>query len=277
MKHKKKIFKNMVCAGLFVVLLMGCGKEVSVEGEIPSNAAAVSEVNEVQSMELQNTSADEMKETEDLNENEIPESSYRSLVEGKERQELIDTAVKDYKHYLEQTIDLSQWEPEVHYFEGWEGVPPLFEVDFKDPDNNNEKIFSDAKSVGSDGFATKEARQKLTPQYYIRYSEDKKLMGASVLYPKWEESDVPISMGECKKIVEEFLITKELVKDGKIEFITSKAIASHRAYFVYKNGTEGAIGIGINVYSSKVEDFEYMDNEQAEILATPSNEINAVG
>lgn len=274
MKNKKRKFKNMVFAGLSAVLLIGCGKEVSVEGEVPSNAAAVSEVNEVQNMELKNTSAEEIKKAEELNSDSNRKSSFSSGEEI-EQQDLIDTAIKDVKNYMGATIDLSQCEPYVTHFEKQEGIAASFSVGFNVPENM--KILSDDMNVGPDGYPTKEAKQMLKTEYYVSYSEDKKLLSISILNSKGEESQIPLSIGECKKIAEEFLKTKKLVKDGKIEFMISKVVADQRVYFVYKNGTEGAIGIGINTYSSKVEDFNYMDKEQAEIMTDPSKQVNEVG
>lgn len=268
MRNTNKFAVHVMCVGgLLALMLTGCTKDNTFQGDIIKPKASVKDVSEVQAESSGNIPNEENEVAKVLDAGN--ESSFDSE-NNVENQDLIDAAVIDFENYFGLTIDLSQYDVSVFYTKKQGDFDAKYNVTFGLTENN--EILADVNNIGSDGFPTKEAMKKLKPEYYASYSDDKKLTGLQASYMNWEEAAVPITIGECKEAAEEFLESNNMITGGEIEFVTSNVISDSRVFLVYKNGTDGAIGIVINTYASKVETFMYMNQKEMELSIQPVKE-----
>lgn len=267
MKPKKIFLNSIVCAGIFTVLLTGCIKAFSKEyksnsadGGITENLSETKELQEVQKLELKNNSEDQS-----------------NLMKGEDvkNQEFIDAAVNDFKSYFGVTVNTSEYEMEVTYLEAYEDIEASYVVMTVIPENI--KILADPNNIGLDGYPTKEAKKKLKPEFYAVYNEEKVPISLNLSNVYKEDLKIPMTIEESKKAAKKFIESNHLVAGETAEFIHANVVSDSRMFILFKNGEEGAIGIGVNTFSSKVEDFQYMTNEKAKILSTPIEEGSGIG
>lgn len=254
-KNMKKINckKGILLAGVLALLLNGCGKT----GQTTVKAASP----EVIDIEVK----------EQVVMREPDESTYQKHVVENENPDLVEATIEALKKYFDISADISAYEVEDIYFKD----DGQYAVDLYAP-GTYELIFTKG-SIGADGFPTEETEAKLMPQYFATFSEDKELTGLYLSHMGWEKLEVPLKMEEAKKVAKEFLAAAELTEDGRTETMGATIISDRRIVVTFENGPDGAISVAVDIKAGKVEHFELMSRERAEMICKPKAEGSGLG
>lgn len=289
MRKRSLINSSFMVAGLLAIAMTGCGK-VPAENVVQVMAAEETRVTQPDNSAQgdaaiqpdvisQSESAVNSENKEQVGVKVDSESSTKqaTIMAGGtiEEPELVQAATEALKKYFDITYDSAVYQTDVTYFEGFKDLQTSYSVSIDRPENW--EIASNRENIGADGSPTAEALKKLKPQYFATFSETKELTGLYVSYMGWEKAEAPLSLEEVKAVAKEFLVSNEMIADGKIEFMGSTIISKNRTIVTYQNGKNGAIDVSVDTAAGKVDHFEYMSKERAEMILKPKSESELLG
>lgn len=78
-------------------------------------------------------------------------------------------------------------------------------------------------------------------------------------------------------MAKEFLTAAELTEDGRTEMMGATIISDRRIVVTFENGPDGAISVAVDIKAGKVEHFELMSRERAEMICKPKVEGSGLG
>lgn len=279
---KGKVF---LTAGILAIAMTGCGK---TSGEIELAVPEVVAVEEDSFSATDNAAVENTKlkaniveqdtasKDTEIVEQEVASGRATSMANAEiDDPELVKAVTDALKTYFDVTFNAADYQIGVSYFEGFEDLKPSYSVVIDPP--GNMEIRAKDENIGIDGFPTEEELKKLKPEFFATFSEDRELTGLYVNYLGWEKIEKPLSMEETKAVAKEFLLAHEMIKGGKIEFMGFAIISNDRTVVTYQNGKDGAIQVAVNIAAGKVEHFEYMTKERAEMILRPKAESELVG
>lgn len=189
-------------------------------------------------------------------------------------QEIINKSVQALKTYLDISVDESQYEINVTYFEAVdEKDEASYFVYFEAPVNRQ---YLQGESFGTDGFPLPEVLKNLTQEYSLSFSASKELTSLQTLYAQQGTRNTPLSIEEVKTMAKDFLLTHKMTADSNLKFMGS-GYGSNIAMAIFENGKDGAVQVEINPRSGKIEGFSYMTKERAALLLNPVKEGFGVG
>lgn len=196
-------------------------------------------------------------------------------ISKKDEEKLIKNTTKALKKYFDVSFQPKGYDIDVTYYKAYKDIKASYSVNFYI--SKNQKLLNDPNNIGPDGFPKDKIKSKFKPEYFATYSEDMKLTGLYLSYMKWEKRSVPLSVEEAKKLAVEFLISNNMIVDGKPKFMGTTIISDFRTIVTFQNGTDGAIDVAVDIYAGKVEHFEYMSKERAEMILKPVEEGEGLG
>ncbi len=292
MKKGSLISKSLIVAGLLATTMTGCGK-TPTDDVMQVMAAEVSEiappgngtggnseiVPEVALQDAASSDAGQENGISGIKEVDLETKTERRATtlggDVVEDPELVQAMTDALKKYFEVTYDPAQNDIDITYFGVFEDMDFGYSVNISPAENL--EIYGKDEYIGDDGFPTEEALKILKPEFHATFSSNKELTGLYVSFLGWEDLTKPLSLEEIRTVAKNFLIEKNLIVDGKIEFMSSAIISSKRMVVAYQNGNDGAIIVGVDIASGKVEQFEYMTKERAELVMRPKSEAECVG
>lgn len=277
--RNKIALKGLLIAGLAAVTITGCQKA----GSPVTGAEAAEAAQKQEEVILAQDSAD-IKGIEVSDHTVVTKTSAAgdSLMAGSalmagndvNDQEIINKSVQALKTYLDISVDESQYEIRVTYFEAVdEKDEASYFVYFEAPINRQ---YLQGESFGADGFPLPEVLKNLTQEYSLSFSASEELTSLQTLYAQQGTRDTPLSIEEVKTMAKDFLLTHKMTADSNLKFMGS-GYGSNIAMVIFENGKDGAVQVEINPRSGKTEGFSYMTRERAELLLNPVKEGFGVG
>lgn len=274
--RNKIALKGLLIAGLAAVTITGCGKAGTFTTGTEAAAQKQEDVIEAQS-------------SADIKGAEVPEHMVvtktsavgdslmggSTLMVGNDvnDQEIINKSVQALKTYLDISVNESQYEISVTYFEAVdEKDEASYLVFFEAPVNRQ---FLQGECFGADGFPLPEVLKNLTQEYSLTFSVSKELTSLQTLYAQ-QGTNTPLSIEEVKTMAKDFLLTHKLTAESNLKFMGS-GYGSNIAMAIFENGKNGAVQVEINPRSGKIVGFSYMTRERAELLLNPVKEGFGVG
>lgn len=182
-------------------------------------------------------------------------------------------AVDGFKEYFGVTVDPSEFNVDIVYYEAFDDFEAEYLILFDAP--GNREILTKEGNIGNDGFPVPEALETLKPEFSANLTDKKEIKGLSLSYMGWEKSAVPLTVEESKKAAEEFMQSHKMIVDDRIEFLGATVISSTKISMLYGNGEDGAIQIAVDPYTGKVEHFGFWDRD--DIVAAPVKEGSGLG
>jgi len=279
MKKRSLIKSSFILVGLLAIAMTGCGK-VPAENVVQVLAAEKIEMTQPDN----STQEDAITQLETAPQSEPAADSHSNTKQGEmtsmaggtiEEPELVQAVTDALAEYFDITYDPAAYKTNVTYFEGFNDLKPSYSVKIDWP--GNWEIIVERENIGSDGFPTAEALKNLKPEFFATFSETKELTGLYVSYMGWEKAEKQLSLEEVKAVAKEFLVSNEMIVDGRIEFMGSTIISENRTIVTYQNGENGAIDVSVDTAAGKVDHFEYMSKERAEMILKPKSESELLG
>ncbi len=280
MKKKNLINRSLIMAGLLSLAMTGCGKapvEPVMQVMAAEEKVMTKEVNKTQKEVPIQKEAPQQTETLGQSETETKGKPTSLANDTVEDPELVQVTADVLKKYFDVVYDSAEYEGRVTYFAGYEDIDPNYLVLIEPKGNWNMNIIAKEESFAADGWYTEEALKQMKPEYSATFSDKKELTGLYVSFMGWEKAEKLLGMDEIKKVAKDFLTDNQLTVDGKAEFVSSSIISRQRTMVSYKNGADGAILVAVDPTTGKVEHFQYMSKERAELIMRPKTEAECVG
>lgn len=278
------IYRQMWIAGVMALTLAGCGvkAEMAALDQASKAEVVVQENSKVSKDEAAGSSTSEGGQGErqvmSSGQAENQEGAVQNvnfIASGKtvDDPELLKIAVDGFKEYFNVTVDPSQFNVDIAYYEAFGDFEAEYMILFDAP--GNREILSKEGNIGNDGFPVPEVMAKLKPEFSVTLTDKKEIKGLYLNYMGWEQSAVPLTAEQSKKVAEEFMQSHKMIVDGKIEFLGATVISSTRISMLYGNGEDGAIQIAVDPYAGKVEHFGFWDRD--DIVTSPVKEGEGIG
>lgn len=275
--------KTLLLAGLTAAMLTGCGKSgIPAETEVPA-AAREQELSEAKQDIIEVVQADTGAETAAAKTSAVggaeaksESSSGMTMMGGNDMDDpvLIEQSAEALKKYLGVSVDTSQYEISVTFFEAVdEEDEASYFVFFEAPANR--PLLLPEENIGPDGFPLPEIYRQLTPEYSISFSESKEITSLQSMYNQADRT-APISMEEVKSLAKDFVLAHKMIADGKLNIMGS-GYGSNIAMVLYENGKDGVVQVQVNPLSGKIEGFSYMTKSRAQLLMNPVEEGFGIG
>ena len=220
--------KTLLLAGLTAAMLTGCGKSgIPAETEVPA-AAREQELSEAKQDIIEVVQADTGTETAAAKTSAVggaeaksESSSGMTMMGGNDMDDpvLIEQSAEALKKYLGVSVDTSQYEISVTFFEAVdEEDEASYFVFFEAPANR--PLLLPEENIGPDGFPLPEIYRQLTPEYSISFSESKEITSLQSMYNQADRT-APISMEEVKSLAKDFVLAHKMTADGKLNIMGS--------------------------------------------------------
>lgn len=251
MKRQNYGKKNMgiICAGILMLSIMGCGTVSAQEEETKPIAAVPSEQN---SPETAEGPAETNQEKSD--------DAFISLAKEALRQ-YFDVNMADTAGY---TVGVQHME-----------VMPEFDVEQQIavtflPDELNLSDVTEDAVIDMENIDTK-------PLYDVTFTEEGAVKGIHLSYTDWENSDKPVTVETARELAKEFVISHGLAEENSLNILGSATTSSDTITVVIQHKEGRALMLGVDSLAGRVRFFEDLTEKSAVKSVTPLEEGKGLG
>lgn len=246
-RNMKKV-TGILCAGVLILSLSGCGSAYANEAGRQSVAATAG--------------GDILKTSVNAKENGKPQSDAAFV-------ELAKDALENY--FGVHMTDTTGYSVSVQYMDAM----PEYEaeqqtvVTFLPEELNFGEISADTV-IDMENIETK-------PMYDVSFHAEGEVKGIHLSYVDWEKSEMPITAQSAEETVRQFVISHQLAAKDSLKVLGSAAASSDTIAVVIQHKEGRALLIGVDSLAGKVRYFEDMTEKSAVKSITPFEEGKGLG
>ena len=246
-RNMKKV-TGILCAGVLILSLSGCGSAYANEAGRQSGAATAS--------------GDILKTSVNAKENGKPQSDAAFV-------ELAKDALENY--FGVHMTDTTGYSVSVQYMDAM----PEYEaeqqtvVTFLPEELNFGEISADTV-IDMENIDTK-------PMYDVSFNAEGAIKGIHLSYVDWEKSETPITAQSAEETARQFVISHQLAAKDSLKVLGSAAASSDTIAVVIQHKEGRALLIGVDSLAGKVRYFEDMTEKSAVKSITPFEEGKGLG
>lgn len=246
-RNMKKV-TGILCAGVLILSLSGCGSAYANEAGRQSVAATAG--------------GDILKTSVNAKENGKPQSDAAFV-------ELAKDALENY--FGVHMTDTTGYSVSVQYMDAM----PEYEaeqqtvVTFLPEELNFGEISADTV-IDMENTETK-------PMYDVSFHAEGEVKGIHLSYVDWEKSEMPITAQSAEETARQFVISHQLAAKDSLKVLGSAAASSDTIAVVIQHKEGRALLIGVDSLAGKVRYFEDMTEKSAVKSITPFEEGKGLG
>ena len=243
--------KNMgiICAGILMLSIMGCGTVSAQEEETKPIAAVPSEQNS-------------------------PETAEGPAETNQEKSD--DAFIALAKEALRQYFDINMADT-AGYTVGVQHMEAMPEFDVEQqiavtflPDELNLSDVTEDAVIDMENIDTK-------PLYDVTFTEEGAVKGIHLSYTDWENSDKPVTVETARELAKEFVIFHGLAEENSLNILGSATTSSDTITVVIQHKEGRALMLGVDSLAGMVRFFEDLTEKSAVKSVTPLEEGKGLG
>lgn len=243
--------KNMgiICAGILMLSIMGCGAVSAQEEETKPIATVPSEQNSPET-------AEGPAETNQAK----SDDAFISLAKEALRQ-YFDVNMADTAGY---TVNVQHMEAMPEF-----DIEQQIAVTFLPDELNLSDVTEDAE-IDMENIDTK-------PMYDVTFTEEGSVKGIHLSYTDWENSEKPVTIETAKELAKKFVVSHGLAEESSLNILGSATTSSDTITIVIQHKEGRALMLGVDSLAGRVRFFEDLTEKSAVKSITPLEEGKGLG
>lgn len=252
---KVKKAAGMLCAGVLMLAVTGCGSAYAKETEKQPTVSTTADVGIL-------NGAGNTKGEEDTKGAEKSQSDAAYI-------ELAKDALENY--FGVQMADTAGYSVTVQYMEEM----PEYEFEQQTavtflPEELNLGEASKETAIDTEHNDTK-------PMYDVSFNAEGEVKGIHLSYVDWAKSETPVTAQSAEDAAEQFVVSHQLAEESSLKVLGSAAASSDTLAVVIRHKEGRALLIGVDSLAGKVRFFEDMTEKSAVKSITPFEEGKGLG